>query len=222
MYSSAEFNLHPSAVSSKKTASNRQPQSLANRVPLPKTTAERAVLKKTASTAYPDDISVVWQHGEAASSVNSRAHDFDSIPSSMYQWSEYGDGDAASSVSQNCQPSRSSQNVVKSAAKKSTAKCPKLNENKNAFDNLWAVTDDPFKFAKVKKQSKAKKQQQIFNVYTSDQPKASAPRGSAVSSSYINRQKKLQETQAVNRGLIKKLLQVKSTITRFRYVIILL
>lgn len=84
---------------------------------------------------------------------------------------------------------------------------------------MWAVTDNPLKFDEVRKQSKAKKQQQIVKVYTSTQPKTPAPKGSAVSSSYINRQKKLKETQSINKGLTKKLLKVKSTITAFRYVI---
>lgn len=90
---------------------------------------------------------------------------------------------------------------------KSTARKP-ANGRGDAFEHLWTASDDALKCAPVK-QSNVEKKRKILDVYKPTT--ACTPSPKVKTSSFINRQAKLRETERVNKIIVKKLLNVKST-----------
>ncbi|VVC28524.1 Hypothetical protein CINCED_3A020506 [Cinara cedri] len=135
---------------------------------------------------------------DSCSEVNGTDGYFDEASSDVPRRSRRGDGDAE-----------------KHAAGKSAVGKPS--------EFPWLASDDAFKFAPTK-QFKIKKMNQVINVYLT--PLGGSPKtpvrkacslvGPLVSSSYINRQKKLKEIELTNMFIAKKILGAKPTISSFR------
>lgn len=153
-------------------------------------------------------------------SIDSRANDFDSVSSTVLKrpYEKYGCGDDMSSLNSSVSPPRRQMvkhTKVDQKTKKNTAKRP-TNGRGDAFQHIWAVTDNALKFAPPI-QTAVQKKQQILDIYKkcSDMlPTDSTPSGTLKSSSYINRKAKLKEAERINNIVLKKLLTVKSTVPK--------
>ncbi|VVC31346.1 Hypothetical protein CINCED_3A021298 [Cinara cedri] len=149
------------------------------------------------------------------------------ISPEMAQQSHHGDGENATNKKIKNKPSgrfRADHDVDKTFAKQSLVnKRPHEATRVEPFQYLWSVADNAFK-SSPPKQSKLKKISQIVTAYNappggnSRKPvqKSSNLVGPTVSSSYINRQKQLKETETKNKLFVSKVLRTKPAISSFR------
>lgn len=163
--------------------------------------------------------------------VENMAGDFDKAQSNGVQRSCYGEGDIAigsQHTFKSFQNYNGAEKIAEKRAEKKVASIrrPCKRDRDGPFEHLWAVTDNALKFVPPEK-SKIENIKRIFNVYTKlPLPALSAPKKTSIpsrtlkSSSYINRMTVLKETQRTNNIVVKKILNVKSTIeSKTRFVI---